>query len=494
MSDRLNPGSRAAALGAAALARGGNARWDLAEVLAYNSATHTAVLRTHRGAPLRDVPQIKFGLGDYEHLQTGTTVVVTYDLGFPAILGVISLTGPQQTAIDPPSLTGLSGIGIDNALKPTEGSNNYRPPTAPTDMTAGDWARVGDLGQHVAVLEGGLTQLGHPSALVRSSGLSGLLQFIAQKLTTVTDFGTWRVDNDQGKTSFILRAGTTQTTQTGLGEENWTISLDLGATGDIFDFQITDPAGKVLFKMHVGPDGRLEIYGDGGVDISSGKKGNAETRQDVQGTRTTNVGSDDALTIGGARNVVVGKSATENITTDRSVSVGNTEAKFVNSDRVVNVGGQHTDIVAGGGASDAKSGRFARTTKLVNGGWKIDIGNPDDGANISAQAAFELKTSLGDITLNAGAGMKLKAQQMMEATAQLITLNGNTYSIPKWDDFLRDFGQFLTLLMAGLQAGTVGTPVKQQLTALLATIAQLQEFVGKVNAGQPYFSTKVKNG
>lgn len=492
--DPRHPGRRSAAIGAAALARGGDTHWDLADVLAYNSSTHTSVLRTHKGAPLRDVPQIKTGLGEFEHLQTGTTVVVCYDLGFPAILGVISFTGPNQTAIDPPNITGVDGVGDDNPLLPTEGSNNYRPPSAPNDLTAGDWARVGSFGNHLAVLEGGVTSLGGPSALIRSLGLSGVLQVIAQKLSTVTDFGTWRVDNDQGRTSFILRAGASQTTQTGLGEEHWTIRLDLGATGDLFDFLLTDPAGKTLFRMHVGPDGRLEIYGDGGIDISSGNKGNAETRQDVQGARATNVGSNDQLSVSGARDVTIGKSVTENIATDRSVSVGNTEAKFVNSDRVVNVGGQHTDIVAGGASKDAKSGKFARTTKLVNGGWKIDIGNPSDGANISAQAAFDLKTAMGDISLDSGANMNLKAKQMMALEAILVKLNGDTYALPKWDDFLRDFGQFLTLLLAGLQAGTVGSPVKQQLAVLMGTIAQLQQFAGKVNAGQVYKSTKAKNG
>lgn len=494
MKDRLHPGARAAALGAAALKRAGETNWDLADVVAYNSSTHTAVLRTHKGAPLRDVPQLKQSAGDYEHLPTGTTVAVSYDLGFPVIMGTITLPGPAQEALQPPSITGVEGYGADNPLQPTEGSNNYRPPTAPADMTQGDYAKVGDLGQHLAVLAGGVASMGSPNAMVRSLGLSGLLQVIAQKLATVTDFGTWRVDNDQGRTSFILRAGASQTTQTGLGEEHWTIRLDLGATGDIFDFQITDPESKVLFKMHVGPDGRLELYGDGGVDISSGKKGNAETLQDIAGSRTTHVGSDDTLEVKNARSVTVGKSVTENIATDRSTSIGNVEALFVNKDRVVNTGGVHTDIVAGGAAQDAKPGNTARTTKILNGGWKIDIGNPADGANISAQAAYELKTSLGDISFDAGANMNLKAKQMMALEAILVKLNGDTYWLPKWDDFLRDFGQFLTILMAGLQAGTVGSPVKQQLVTLMGSIAQLQEFVGKVNAGQIYKSTKAKNG
>jgi len=494
MADSLHPGLLASILGSAAMTRGTNSSWELAVVVSYNTQSHTATVKTHRGRPLRDVPQVKFSTNQYDMLATGTTVIVTEDLGFPVILGSLEMATPSQTVIDAPSITGIEDVGAAGLLNPGPSVTNYRPQTAPSDLGQGDWAHMGALGQHVAVLEGGIASLGSPSALVQSLGLLGVLQLIARNMFTSTDFGTWKTENNQGETSFILRAGASQATQTGAGEENWTIRLDVGATGDLFNFRITEPQGKDLFKLHVGPDGKVTLYGDAGIDISSGPKGDSETQQSVAGARVTNIGQSDTLTVDGDHAQSIGKAYSQNINTDRTVAVGNNDSVFVNKDQTHSVGGKKTEVIAGGDSKTAKKGDTAYTTKVLNGGWKIDIGDPAAGASVSAQAAFDVKTSLGDITLDAGGGMKLKAKQIVEIDGQLIKLGGETYSVAKWDDFLRDFGQFLTLLLAGLQAGTVGSPVKQQLLVLMGTIGQLQQFAGKVNAGQVYKSTKVKNG
>lgn len=409
--DPLDPGQRAKNRGGGGLQRVGSPLFELADVVTYNSATHTSVLHTYSGRPLNDVPQMKSGAGEFEHLRTGTTVVVSYALGIPIIFGVVDLTGPGDSVIAPTDVTGLAGIGADNPIQPTQGSNNYRLPIAPTDLTQGDWARVGQQGNHVAVLEGGVSSLGSPTALVRSLGLAGLLQLIGQRIHTITDFGEWKTENNGGLTSFVLRAGSNQATQTGLDEQHWSIRIDLGATGDLFNFEITNPDGGTLFKFHVGPDGKVDIYGDAGVDLSSGPHGDGDTRQDIAGPRTNNVGGDDSLTVGGARNVQIGKSVTENIATDKTTSVGSTETRFVNSDQTLNVGGKQNEIVAGGAAQDAKSGDVARKTKILNGGWVIDIGNPADGANVSAQAAYSLKTSLGDQSFDSGGAFNVTAKQ-----------------------------------------------------------------------------------
>ena len=85
--DPLRLAKGVANIGGGAMGRGRQPRWELADVLAYNSATHTSQLRTHSGRPLNNVPQIKVGAGEFEHFRTGLTVIVTYELGFPAILG-----------------------------------------------------------------------------------------------------------------------------------------------------------------------------------------------------------------------------------------------------------------------------------------------------------------------------------------------------------------------------------------------------------------------
>jgi hypothetical protein len=98
--DPLRAPRGSANLGGAGLGRGtAQTRWELADVVEYNAATHTAVVHTNSGRTLKDVPQVKTGPGEYEHYKTGTSVVVSYDLGFPAIIGCINFVGRAQNSI-----------------------------------------------------------------------------------------------------------------------------------------------------------------------------------------------------------------------------------------------------------------------------------------------------------------------------------------------------------------------------------------------------------
>lgn len=493
MGDPLRPSQQAANTGSAALDRGRNACWELAEVLSYNTGTHTAVVRTHRGRPLRDVPQLRTGPGAFENFDIGTTVVISWDLGFPVIIGCMSFLASGLGIVSPPVVTGISGLGDDNPVLSTQGSNSYKPPYAPTDLTQGDWARVGTMGNHVAVLEGGISSMGSPSAMVRSLGLAGVLQFIMRTSQTYSDFGEWHVENDQGRTSFILRAGANQTTQTGVDEQHWTIRIDLGASGDLFNFVITEPDGRVVFRLHVTSDGRVQLYGDGGVDISSGAGAGGIAEQEIAGGREVHVGNDDTLTVGGSRATRIDRTDETTVATDKTTVVGGAETRFVNGDVTSSVGGVQTDVVAGGTPADATPGRVARTTKLVNGGWLIDIGNPRDGAAVSALAGYKLRTSLGDIDVESGGALSLKAQQIVDVDGLLIKLGGDAHPLPKFDEFERELAQFLTTLLTALQAGTVGSSVSQTLVALPAALPQLQRFVQKVALGLPFQSVKVRN-
>jgi len=457
----------AANLGSAGLSRATptGTRWVLGEVIVYNSATHTSTVRTHSGSPLRNVPQIKSTGGGYDHLETGTSVVVSWDLGFPAIIGCMDFVGPPQAAISAPSLTGVEGYGDADPTQPTTGGNSYKPPLAPTDMSPGDWAQVGTHGNHVAVLGGGLTLVGSPSAQLRSFGLSGTLQNIARRIETVSDFGTWRVENDQGRTSFVLRAGSTQSTETGLDEQNWTIRIDLGATGDVLDFTIAEPKGRVLFRLHAGSDGRVQLYGDGGVDMSSGPSGTAEMRNDIAGDRRASIAGDDVL-------AVQGKS-TESIDHDRETQIGGTDTCIVSGDRVRSTGGNRAESVSGDalalvmGASDVSIGGAAS----INIGGSTTIASKGD-VRVSSKGATNIESS-GSVGLN---GSKI-----------CLGPNGR-HPLPLFDTYLRDQAEWMTHLITALGALTPSNPA-----VLSSQIALMQKFIIQTAQGFPYESTKVGN-
>lgn len=398
--DPLRPWRGAANLGAAALARGAPPQdapplYELADVLTYNSATHTAVLRTHSGRPLKDVPQVKGTVGGYDHLPTGTTVVVFYGLGFPAILGVIDLVGQAQSAIPAPTLTSVEGVGDADPTQATQGSNSYKPPGAPTDMTQGDWAQVGTLGNHVAVLEGGVSSMGSPAALIQALATSGTLRSVARRIQQFTDFGQLKIENDQGKTSLVLRAGSSQTTQTGLDEQHWTIRLDLGATGDILDFNITEPEGKLLFRLHAGADGRVQVYGDGGVDLSSGPRGTGQMHHDIVGNHTTDVTGDSKRTAGGNDIVTVDGSSTASVGGNAAYSINGDSTEFVGGDRDIGVSGDETHITGGtrvtkiGGDEDLSvAGNSTSTSRMTNTveGVQVKLGKDAREPNIKGQS------------------------------------------------------------------------------------------------------------
>lgn len=442
MQDPLGVEPLSSNIGAGALDRGRAPRWELADVYVYNAATHTCEVKTHSGRPLNDVPQIKQGANDFELLSTGQTVVISYDLGFPAIVGCIDI-GSVSDNLPRPSITNVESMGEANPYLPTRGTATCKPPNAPTDLTGGDWARVGTFGNHLALLEGGVASFGSATALVRSLGIQGVLQIFAQTMHTITDFGEWRIENNRGGTSFILEAGANQSTQTGVDEKHWTILLSLGVEGDLFDFQITEPDGRSVFTFHVSGDGRVTIYGDGGVDISSGASGTRRLLQNIVGDRAVEVTEHDVTAIGGNRVRSVTGASEEDVGTDKSTTIGGQCSRLVNSDEVVSVGGNRLEVIAGGAPLGLSPGHTAIETRVLNGGWTIDIGNPSQGANIAAQAAYHLRTSLGDITFEAGAGMQLKAEQVLDANAKEIHFNGDAQRAVRGDSWRGVYNMFV---------------------------------------------------
>lgn len=431
----------------------------------YNAQTHTASVRTISGRPLQDVPQIKPTSGSFEHLGTGTTVVVSWDLGFPAIIGCLDSAGLAQTAIPPISLTGVSGVGSADPTQPTRGTNNYRPPGAPVDMGQHDWAHVGTLGNHVAVLEGGLTLFGSATAHVQSMGPSGTLRTIARRVQQITDFGEMRVENNRGKTSFVLRAGANQTTETGVGEEHWTIRLDLGAEGDMLDFRILEPEGKMLFRLHAGADGRVQLYGDGGVDVSSGNQGSREMRNDVAGARTATVGGNDTLEVEGSHTQTIAQSSTQAIGGDDTRAVRGHATSLVTGNKALATGGDETDVIAG-----------ARTTRVA----KDDKTEVDESWSVIGRRGVSV-TSDARVTIKARDTARLDGQQVVLG-------NTGTYALPKFDPFLSDLATFLNDLTTAIANLTPNNPL-----GLAGAVAKIQLFRGKVLAGITYKSKKCRN-
>lgn len=434
-------------------------------MLEYNSGTHTAKVRTNRGRPLENVPQMKTAPGAFEHLSTGTPVVISWDLGFPVIVGILDDVGLPQKALPPMSLTGVDGVGSTDPTQATHGSNNYKPPFAPTDMGPNDFARVGTMGNHIAVLEGGLSLFGSQSAQLRSLGTSGTMQTIARAIQQVTDFGQLSVENDRGKTSFVLRAGSNQSTETGLDEQRWTIRIDLGASGDLFDFSILEPEGKLLFRLHAGSDGRVQIYGDGGVDLSSGAAGAGNARSDHAGPRVQAIGGNDTKTIAGTKTTVVEQSHVTTVGGDVERAAGGTLTEFSTGNRAVGTGGAEARVIG-----ETRTTTVGDSDDLaIDGKWSVLA---KKGVKLESRADFDIKA---------------KSRARVDGSQVVLGTNGN-HPLPRWDVFLRDLGTFLADLQTAL-----GNAVPLNPFAVPMYMAKIAFFNAKVNTGFAYKSTKVKN-
>lgn len=465
MRNPMAPPPGASVLGSAALAAPDSKRWELGEVTEYNPGTHTSSVRTHTGKPLQNVPQLKPAGGTYESFSVGTTVAVSWDLGFPVIVGVLEDAGAAQTAVPPVSLTGTSGFGVEDGSLQTNGTNTYRPARAPLDMGPGDWAHVGRLGNHVAVLEGGLTLLGSPSAQVRSMGASGVLQTVARRTQQVTDFGIAEVRNDAGKTSYVLRAGANQATETGADEQHWTLQLDLGATGDLVDFKVSEPEGRVLFRLHVGADGRVQLFGDGGVDITSGKSGAGEARvedtgdavRQITGGLTEDVGGDTTRTTQGSKTETVGGDYTRAVVGDATT--------YCAGDELAIVTGQRQAVITGDDVC---------TTE----GDKVEIVKQDTDC-----------VTRGDARIAADGGLALISKSTAKLTGQHVILgdDGN-HPLPKWDVFLSDFSAFVGDVLGAVKTLAAIDPI-----TIPPIVVKLTAYKAKLVAGGKYKSSKVKN-
>lgn len=442
-------------LGGAATKRGSNTNWEIGEVLAYYPASHAMDVRTVTGKTLRSVPRLADDPSNFTALKPGTAVAVSYDLPFPIVVGTLQLAATQLIQNDPINITGVDGVGASSAFTRTDAPVTFAPTSAPADLGPGDKAWIGTLGNIIALLEGGMTVTGSPNAQVRTHGVIGLLETIALLQRNVSSWGEWKIQNGQnGDVSFILRAGSHTHTQTGLDEENWTIRIDLGATGNVFNFEITTPTGQSLFKFHVGGDGRVQIFGQGGVDISSGLTGAKEQRQDIGGNETKTVGGSSTSTIEGNLSTTVGGASTEVVTTDKNIASGGNLSITAVGDSVLSFGGVSTELVTGGSPADASPGAVAKKVVLLNGGMEVDIGNPALGANISAQAGFELTTYVGDILFEIKTRGSFKAITLLPDS---VVLGGNNLvsHVAKFEElkaFLTSWGELVDLRFSLLES------------------------------------------
>lgn len=395
--------------------------------------------RTMKMARIRSHP------GDLVLLTIGTFVVVTFALGVPYITGVLPPDTSSTYDDNPASVTDVAGHGGND---PTLSGNlgvSSRGPNEPQDITAGDFVGSSPDGASVAALHGKVAQIrGSALAKVQAFGDNDLVRIVAGVLETMTWMGKSAVVNNEGKTSFIWRGGSDQLTQTGPDEERYTIKLDVGHTGDMLKLELCTRNHQTLFRFHVNPEGRVELYAAGGFDQHSGASPDQVHPVNFNGSVEEHITGDASRRVVGNVSETHEGSRTESISTNHSTSVGQDYIRHIGRNARFDVGGDFSEVVSGSKSVNA-FGNIAQIALYPGSTHTIrtEAGN----SSIETNTGDHTVTTLGGtITLNAGPGhiSLLGAQVLMSADNGAFTIsaapsaiqigNGAVSGVTKWEE------------------------------------------------------------
>jgi hypothetical protein len=367
-------------------------RGDQGTILDNNSDSHEYVVALDHGGVEQGVARIIQDTSDKAILPIGTRVAVTYDYGPAMIAGILPFTGDTSENENRTSLTGESGAGGNDPLVANKGIANYRTKNTPRDLQAGDWAKVSDDGNAIAVLAGGVNMMKSGMAQVRTHAIGDLVEIICRNYKLITDMGISEIKNSGGKVSWSFRGGSDQLTEVGSDQENWAFRVDLGGSGDMFRFELTQPGGETLFRFNVNNDGQGDMFFDDGLVQFIG----SDKLEQIIGHAERTVGNTDTIQVTNGRKLSVGTNHTVDVGGSEARSIGNDLTTSVVRNRTDTVGGKHEENIVGGNPLLAKPGDVARET-TINGTWEINIGNPVAGANVTALPSYKLNTFTGDI-------------------------------------------------------------------------------------------------
>ena len=337
--------------------------------------------------PVSGIPRLVNDPGEVSALAEGTVVVGHWELGYPAIAAVLKQKASSATEVSQARVTEVAGVGgEDPVCKMPETYPDNRAPNNPIDVLPDDWLRKSQSNNYVGVLAGGTNAVfSAPLAQVRTHGTDPMVEILAHEYRHISSMGNFEIKNEGGKTSLVWRAGADQTTENGANAENWTLRLDAGGSpeADLFRLRITTPQNNMLCEMHMSANGRLSLYGVGGVDVTSGSRGTY--RIDVSENKEETVAGSSTTTI--AKDVLETFRANQEtyVSANKRVAAGNDLEEIVGHDRNAAISNKMTTVVSG--SPTASPGTVSVLLEATNGGIETVTGNPIKGGSPSVQPA-----------------------------------------------------------------------------------------------------------
>lgn len=329
-------------------------------------------------------------VGDHSRLPVGSQVAVDYRLG----PGYITFILPDEVGEDPNAetagITDTAGHGGDDPTFQRNFRIGGRSPGAPNDILPGDFVKSSPDGASIGALHGKVALLrGSPLAQVRALGSADMVHLVSGVFRHDSWAGHSQIINEDGKTSFIVRMGSDQLTETGPDEDRYTVRLDVGHTGDLINLRVTTPDNQELFRFHVSAEGRLNIYARGGVGQMGGHQG-ASHHQRHQGDYETEVDGSVLHTTSGRAVDSAGEHIRETADNDSHV-IGQDQLIRINRNKDESVGGTSAERIQDDKTIQVSTGNFEVTSTV-------------GGATVTGSQAVTLESIVADIVLKARAG------------------------------------------------------------------------------------------
>lgn len=373
-------------------------------ILSVNPVSGTCVVKTEFGNFLPNVALPNFhqdpdgGGGTLDIPRRGQEVLVQFGVSHPSIVQFCPAS--VDLDLDAPSAFRLTEIETGHVLDKGDAANFSG--RMPSDGQPGDWAKIGNQGQRLAVLDGGVCAMGSsPWAQIYTiaSPEKDLTRIAGRHLQMFSQFGTMEFGEDGGKTWLKLEGGTDQLTESSVEPANPTFRFMVGGESPgMMSLQAFDRQGASIFENIVDYSGATNTRIRGDVTLSN----EGAFLRDVKQSRTVRVltGDDSISVLNGNRLERYRGSQSTKISGRKTTSVGGNYGVTCNGD-IAFTAARSMKLNAGGTLT-AKPGDIAAQWNVSNGSLCFEIGNPaalDTGA---AQSGFKVSSmGGGDIFFSA---------------------------------------------------------------------------------------------
>jgi len=379
--------------------------------------------------------------GDYAVKKRGLPVMLRMDAGWPVISQVLPIsTDPSALArprfrVDPTSSS--SDELFDSADGPTFLGR------MPRDAHMGDRVWMGNQGQHLALLEGGIATLSaSPMSLVEVNQEGDTTLVAGRNTRILSGFGRMEFRDSEGKSSFLFEGGTDQLTQSGAGKENWTSHLEIGGNSEgVLDFRTQNLAGDRMTAFSIDMDGSASHYNAGNVTHSVD---GIQENYVGQGRATLiQQGNDEYELSNGTRNERIYGNLTRECFDTLFCRVGSNRRDNVSSDWSIATG-RNMKFNVSGDALFSNPTTNALDFTVTNGSVLFDVGNVVAGDTGKSISGFKVNThGLGNVELLA----KELGMAMMDAAlpAASVYVGASLPYNPKFEPAVLGW-KFITLI------------------------------------------------